>query len=134
MTLNAIQQEQARKQFEENLQDVSEEDVQYAAIKGRKKLEGLGDKPPGALAGLWEDIKTMISMLGDYVSGKYRDITWKTVAAIAGAIAYFVMPIDVIPDVIPVAGYLDDALVIKLALDLASDDLADYRIWHASQA
>ncbi len=32
------------------------------------------------------------------------------------ALAYFVMPLDVIPDTIPVAGMVDDAAVIALAM------------------
>jgi uncharacterized membrane protein YkvA (DUF1232 family) len=35
---------------------------------------------------------------------------------IAGALVYFVVPTDVIPDVIPIAGYADDAGVIYAAL------------------
>ena len=31
-------------------------------------------------------------------------------------LAYLLMPIDLVPDFIPVAGYLDDALVVALAL------------------
>src|SRR5579872_3724555 len=33
-------------------------------------------------------------------------------AALVGAIAYFVLPADLIPDVLPVIGYTDDAAVL----------------------
>jgi uncharacterized membrane protein YkvA (DUF1232 family) len=35
---------------------------------------------------------------------------------LAGAIAYLVLPFDVVPDFIPVVGQLDDALVVALML------------------
>jgi uncharacterized membrane protein YkvA (DUF1232 family) len=35
---------------------------------------------------------------------------------LAGALAYFVMPVDLIPDVLPVIGFTDDAAVIATAL------------------
>ncbi len=35
---------------------------------------------------------------------------------LAGAVAYVAFPIDLVPDFIPVAGQLDDALVVALAL------------------
>lgn len=129
MAISKEQEQKAREQFFENIKDVDESDVEYASKKGNKKLEKLGDTPPGALAKLWNDIKLMISMITDYAKGNYKEVPWKIMAAITGAVVYFVSPIDVIPDFIPVVGYLDDALVIKLALDLASDDLAEYARW-----
>ena len=35
---------------------------------------------------------------------------------IYGALAYFVLPLDAVPDVLPVAGYADDLGVLALAL------------------
>ena len=35
---------------------------------------------------------------------------------IAGALAYFIFPVDAIPDIIPVAGYTDDLGVLATAL------------------
>ena len=33
-----------------------------------------------------------------------------------GALAYFVMPVDIIPDILPMAGFTDDAAVVATAL------------------
>ena len=129
MELNKKQKEKARQQFEENIKNVEEEDVEYAAKKGKKIIDSMDNDPPGPLLKLWEDVKMMVSMLGDYVARNYTETPWKTIAAIAGAIAYFVMPVDAIPDFIPVAGYLDDSLVITLAVDFARDDLKAYKVW-----
>ena len=95
----------------------------------RKSGGGLGESLPVKILGLWNDIRTMLAMLLDYVTGRYRDVPWKTIAAIIGAILYFASPIDFIPDFIPFFGYLDDALVIALAVDLVRDDLVAYRTW-----
>lgn len=45
---------------------------------------------------------------------------WYAKAVLATMVAYVLSPIDLIPDFIPVVGYLDDLLVIALGLWLAS--------------
>ena len=35
---------------------------------------------------------------------------------LAGAIAYFVMPLDIIPDILPVIGFADDAALLMAAI------------------
>ena len=40
-------------------------------------------------------------------------------AAIYSALGYFILPIDVIPDVTPVVGFSDDLAAIAMALALA---------------
>jgi uncharacterized membrane protein YkvA (DUF1232 family) len=41
-------------------------------------------------------------------------------AALLGALAYFVMPFDFMPDVLPILGYTDDAAVLLTALRMVS--------------
>ena len=38
----------------------------------------------------------------------YKKIPFGTIAAVVASLLYFVSPIDVIPDFIPVIGYIDD--------------------------
>jgi len=39
-------------------------------------------------------------------------------ATLIGAIAYFVLPFDAIPDMLPVIGFTDDAAVLAIAINL----------------
>jgi len=41
-------------------------------------------------------------------------------AALLGAIAYFILPFDFIPDMLPVLGYTDDAAVLATAIRLVA--------------
>ena len=125
----AFSREQAKKQFEENSKKVSQEKIKDAARQGTEKLKAMEDKSPGVLSKLWEDIKLMMALITDYSAGKYTEVPWRVISAITGAVAYFLSPVDLIPDFIFGVGYLDDAFVIKLALDLAADDLVRYARW-----
>jgi uncharacterized membrane protein YkvA (DUF1232 family) len=40
-----------------------------------------------------------------------------------GAIAYFVLPIDAIPDVLPVLGFTDDAAVLAGTIKLVASNI-----------
>jgi uncharacterized membrane protein YkvA (DUF1232 family) len=44
-------------------------------------------------------------------------------AALVGALAYFVLPFDFIPDFLPLIGYADDAAVLMTALRLVAGHL-----------
>lgn len=44
-------------------------------------------------------------------------------ATLTAAIAYFILPIDAIPDVLPVLGFTDDAAVLALAIKLVSSHI-----------
>ena len=46
---------------------------------------------------------------------------------------YVLTPLDVIPDFIPIAGFIDDAAVIAVVLKLSGGDLARYRAWRREQ-
>ena len=43
----------------------------------------------------------------------------KTKAAIIGALGYLISPLDLVPDVLPVVGYTDDAGAVALAIAMA---------------
>ena len=51
------------------------------------------------------------------------------VAMIGGGLLYFILPADFIPDFIPVAGYLDDLVVLTTIMNSLSKEIGEYRIW-----
>ena len=57
---------------------------------------------------------------------KYTEIPWASIALITFAIIYFLNPADLIPDVIPVIGYIDDATVLALVWQAIEHDLKKY--------
>lgn len=53
-----------------------------------------------------------VSIVRSYISKEYTEIPVGTIIAVLSAIIYVVVPIDIIPDWVPMGGYVDDAAVI----------------------
>jgi len=62
-------------------------------------------------------------LLAAYYCAFDRETPLPVKATLLGAIAYFVLPIDAIPDFIPVIGYTDDAAVLAAAIKIVSDHI-----------
>ncbi len=123
-TINETQAEEALGEYADK---VGEEDVKETLGKEDeiKKLF----KRVNVLAKYCNDLCDIFELLRDRVAGVYRKIPWATIAALTGALIYVLSPIDLILDFIPGIGFLDDAIVIGLAIRLALPDLEKYRAW-----
>jgi uncharacterized membrane protein YkvA (DUF1232 family) len=77
-----------------------------------KKVRRLGARLPFA-----EDL------LAAYYCAFDRDTPLQVKTALIGALAYFVLPFDVIPDFLPVIGFADDAAVLATALRLVASHM-----------
>ncbi len=64
----------------------------------------------GWLQSLPADIKILIEMISD------NKLAMKARCLAAGTVIYFVSPIDLIPDKIPVVGHIDDVIILRLAV------------------
>ena len=62
-------------------------------------------------------------LLAAYYCAFDRDTPMQVKAALLGALAYFVLPVDAIPDMMPMLGFADDAAVLATALRLVASHL-----------
>lgn len=93
--------------------------------KAQKKAPNLKEQ--------FENFKLLWQLLQDYWKGFYPSAPWKFIAAIGFAIAYLIAPIDIIPDFLPVVGFVDDASVFALVMAAFSVDIDNYKNWKAQQ-
>ena len=74
-----------------------------------------------------EYVKLFFYMLKDFVTRKYTEVPIGTIIAIVGTLLYILNPIDIIPDFIPLAGYLDDASIIATCIKAIKVDIDKYK-------
>ncbi|MDO8549886.1 MAG: YkvA family protein [Ignavibacteria bacterium] len=95
--------------------DDTSEKIEYVESNIWTKLEAVGKKISFA-----KDILALVNYMRDsYVS-------WHRKAIVVGALIYFISPIDIIPDLAPLFGYLDDLGVIAALLKFLGSELIPY--------
>jgi len=69
-----------------------------------------------------------------YATGKYRDVPWKSMLILLAAVLYFINPLDLIPDLIPVAGLTDDFAILLWVYNSIEEEIDKFLAWEESQA
>jgi uncharacterized membrane protein YkvA (DUF1232 family) len=80
--------------------------------------------------GFWIKIKRVAAQLPfieDLLAAYYcafdHNTPLQVKAMLVGALAYFVLPFDAVPDVMPLLGFTDDAAVLATAVKLIADHM-----------
>ena len=99
-----------------------------AIDKASRKLEPLASLP--IIGGTVADVQDIISMLDDYYHGRYKKLPVSVILGSVAIVAYLLSPFDIVPDNIPLLGFVDDAFIINIVLELCVDkELERYRNW-----
>lgn len=69
-----------------------------------------------------------------YALGRYRAVPWRAMLILLAAVIYFLNPIDLIPDLIPVLGMTDDFAVLLWVYNAIEAEVDKFLDWEASQA
>jgi uncharacterized membrane protein YkvA (DUF1232 family) len=81
---------------------------------------------------LFRNRKTLWQMIREVLGGRYRMSFFTTLVVIL-SLAYVVFPFDLIPDYIPVLGWVDDGFVIFLLLKQLSKETQRYNRHKAAE-
>ena len=90
--------------------------------------EGIVNAKGMKLKALTSSISLAFHMVKDFMAGNY-DTAWRNILPLAGALAYLISPLDLVPDVIPILGLSDDAAVLVAAFHYLAEEMAKYQIW-----
>ena len=77
---------------------------------------------------------TLVRMVRSYVTGDYRQIQTSTIVSGLGVLLYVLSPIDLVPDFIPVLGFLDDLSLISWFIGKFHVEITNFREWEETSA
>ena len=113
--------------MDQGASSIHEDDIHKAA-ENAKKIDEKAKKSK-SLRQFISELKLMGSLVKDYLNGSYKSIPYKAIAVIVFTLLYVLNIADIIPDVIPGMGLLDDASVIAFCLKIVSSELEKYKSW-----
>ena len=76
----------------------------------------------------WESLQIFLRMIRAWMAGRYCAPP-ESILMMVAAVLYFVSPFDLIPDGIPVFGWIDDASVIGLVARANLQAISNFRKW-----
>ena len=81
----------------------------------------------------WETLQTMFRLIKASISGEYTGVPTSTVAAAVAVLIYFISPIDLIPDFIPVIGLLDDVALVAWFSTTLKHEMDRFEEWELTR-
>lgn len=76
-------------------------------------------------------MRDVAALLRAWASRRYRVMPWRTIGITALVLLYAVSPLDLIPDMIPGFGVVDDTAMLLLLLRSLLRDARSFRAWEA---
>lgn len=75
------------------------------------------------------NIPVFVSMVKSYIKKEYTAFPMNTLVSIVALLLYWVAPIDIIPDKIPLLGKMDDICALNIVLRGVGKDVEAYKAW-----
>lgn len=106
------------------------ERLRVLLIEAARKVASIPREP---FKETWAYLQAMLRLVRAYYRGQYRNVPVTALISIIAALAYVANPFDLIPDVVPFLGFVDDAAVIAFALSKTKDALDEFMMWETSK-
>lgn len=87
------------------------------------------DAQQGRLDKVWTELGALFRLVRAWAGGRYKQVSLKTIVLVMAALVYFVNPLDIIPDVIPALGFVDDVTVIAYVVNHVRKEIESFLTW-----
>lgn len=78
---------------------------------------------------LFTELHLFLEFVESYRANQYRSISPATLFVAALGVIYLFSPIDLLPDYIPVLGWIDDIAILRVIIEVIRTDLKKFKIW-----
>ena len=80
----------------------------------------------------WPYLQTMLRLIRAHERGEYQQASDDALLWIVTALNYLIDPLDLIPDMAPFIGLVDDAIVVAFVVDRTRQAMDDFMIWETT--
>lgn len=87
----------------------------------------------GMAQGAVESVQRLVRLIRAYAKGEYRGVSRKNAVLVVATILYFVSPLDIVPDAIPIIGLLDDITLMGWVIKTLGDELTKFEAHERDQ-
>lgn len=106
-------------------------------LEDRKSLLSFSDQvlhkaekyQSGPLRNVWDSIQSLVRLIKAYALGNYRDVSAKSLLLMVTALVYFIIPTDLIPDILLGWGLLDDVTLLGWVIQSCKDEIDKFKCW-----
>jgi uncharacterized membrane protein YkvA (DUF1232 family) len=91
---------------------------------GKKVVSG-----KSSIKDIRKDLLLLVRLIKRWSKGEYKDVSKKTILSIIATLLYFVNPIDMIPDILPIIGFADDTAILLYILNLVGHEIDSFKEW-----
>jgi uncharacterized membrane protein YkvA (DUF1232 family) len=81
----------------------------------------------------WDSLQTLFRLVRAAASGEYHGVPTPTVLGAVAVLIYFLSPIDLVPDFIPVVGLLDDIALMAWFTSTLKGEMDKFEEWERSR-
>jgi uncharacterized membrane protein YkvA (DUF1232 family) len=82
---------------------------------------------------LFHSAQALVRLVRSHANGEYKGIKTTTVVSGLAVLLYVLSPIDLIPDFVPVLGWMDDLSLVSWFAGKFQGELASFRAWEAER-
>ena len=100
----------------------------------RDAVDKSGGLTGANFAAFRDQLAVVTRLVRAYASGEYRQLPWKTLLRVVAVLIYFVSPIDILPDFLPIIGFSDDIALMLWLFSGLKDDIEKFRQWENGTA